>query len=528
MKTLGAKIKRAGFLLATVAVVLATVAVAHATAALGAEDRVAPDGAAPPSPAVVQETLRRAVAYLRSIATDGGYVWVYSSDLSRRAGESITDANHIWFQPPGTPSVGMAFLRAYRATGEKPFLAAAEAVARAVRGAQLDSGGWHYSADMKHPERNRDGLLDYKGRSAAERMEREKINPLYTITSVYDDDNTPSVVRFLLACDAAECAEGQPPNPEIRATLLKALDGMLRAQYPNGAWPEQDDGRPRDPARHPIGPARFPAVARTTWPGDQSYTRYYTLNDNVPRQCITTLLAAWRQLGDARYLAAARRGGDFLVLAQLPEPQRGWAQQYDFQMEPAWARVFEPPAVASFESGGALQALMTLHLETGDPRYLEPIAPALRWLERSTSDHNAWARLNEFKTNRPIYGDVDGAIHYDLATVSPKRRTGYGWHGAFHLPEITAECRELLRLGREDYRARLAAKSKTRSDRDAAGRKVNAVIRNLDAHGRWLADGRLQKNTPVEKVISTKVFIANVNGLCDYLESREHAVGRAP
>ncbi len=108
------------------------------------------------------------------------------------------------------------------------------------------------------------------------------------------------------------------------------------------------------------------------------------------------------------------------------------------------------------------------------------------------------------------------------------RRTGYGGHGAFHLPEITAECRELRRLGRKDYRARLAAKSKTRSDRDAAGRKVNAVIRNLDADGRWLADGRLQKNTPVEKVISTKVVIANGNGRCDYLVSRDHAAGRAP
>ena len=67
-----------------------------------------------------------------------------------------------------------------------------------------------------------------------------------------------------------------------------------------------------------------------------------------------------------------------------------------------------------------------------------------------------------------------------------------------------------------------------RSDRDAAGRKVNAVIRNLDADGRWLADGRLQKNTPVEKVISTKVVIANGNGRCDYLVSRAHAAGRAP
>lgn len=473
----------------------------------------------PVSAEKVRDTLRKSVAYLQSISTDGGYLWVYSPDLTQRAGESIADANHIWMQPPGTPSVGLAYLRAYRATGEHEYLRVAESVAEALRRAQLASGGWHYSADMKHLEGNHDGLLDYKGQAAARRMEREKINPLYTITSVYDDDNTQSVVRFLLACDAAEHEGGNAPNANIHAALLKALEGMLRAQYPNGGWPEQYDGQPRDPAQYPVMRARFPSSWPLIWPGDHTYTHFYTLNDNVPLTCITTLLAAWRQLGDQRYLDAARRGGDFLILAQMPEPQPIWAQQYDFQMEPAWARVFEPPAATSYESGGALQALMALHLETGDTRYLEPIAPAVRWFERSMSSPGVWARLNELKTNRPIYGDLDGTIHYDLATVSPKRRTGYAWHGSFHLPEILADAHDLLRLGRERYRAQQAAKSEMATDRVVAERKVNAVLQGLDAEGRWITDGRFQKNAPMEKVISMKVFIANVNVLCDYLES---------
>ena len=42
--------------------------------------------------------------------------------------------------------------------------------------------------------------------------------------------------------------------------------------------------------------------------------------------------------GDDRYRAAALRAADFLLLAQMPEPQPAWAQQYDENMHPCWAR----------------------------------------------------------------------------------------------------------------------------------------------------------------------------------------------
>src|SRR4051812_44646109 len=60
--------------------------------------------------------LAKASAYLRSIATEGGYLWWYSEDLRERRGEEKATATQVWVQPPGTPSVGGAFLRAYAAT----------------------------------------------------------------------------------------------------------------------------------------------------------------------------------------------------------------------------------------------------------------------------------------------------------------------------------------------------------------------------------------------------------------------------
>ena len=46
-------------------------------------------------------------------------------------------------------------------------------------------------------------------------------------------------------------------------------------------------------------------------------------------------------------MQAAERAGGFSLLAQMPEPQPAWAQQYDARMQPAWARKFEPPAISS-------------------------------------------------------------------------------------------------------------------------------------------------------------------------------------
>src|SRR5688572_4808374 len=79
---------------------------------------------------------------------------------------------------------------------------------------------------------------------------------------------------------------------------------------------------------------------------------------------ISTLLLAYHTYGNAAYLSAARRAGDFLRLAQMPDPQPAWAQQYNFQMEPSWGRKFEPPSLATHESADVIRVLVDLHLET--------------------------------------------------------------------------------------------------------------------------------------------------------------------
>src|SRR5262245_30190348 len=71
-------------------------------------------------------TLKQAASFYRGkVASHGGYLYYYSPDLSERWGEGKYTADTIFVQPPGTPAVGMAYLKAYAATGDTFYLVAA-------------------------------------------------------------------------------------------------------------------------------------------------------------------------------------------------------------------------------------------------------------------------------------------------------------------------------------------------------------------------------------------------------------------
>ena len=96
------------------------------------------------TPGQTREALVKATTFLQSLATEGGYLWSYSEDLKTRRGEEIATPSQIWVQPPGTPSVGQSFLRAYSTTRDARHFDAAQAAALALVRGQLESGGWSY------------------------------------------------------------------------------------------------------------------------------------------------------------------------------------------------------------------------------------------------------------------------------------------------------------------------------------------------------------------------------------------------
>ncbi|HEX5221602.1 MAG TPA: pectate lyase [Verrucomicrobiae bacterium] len=452
-----------------------------------------------PSPDAVKLALRKATDYLVSISTEGGYLWSYSADLKQRRGEEVATATQIWVQSPGTPAVGEAFLKAYAATRDEAHLRAALGAANALVRGQLESGGWSYVIEFDPKLRSQ---WAYHADSTASKPDfKSRRN-----TTTFDDNNTQGALTFLLTF--LEVATNLPPEQlkPVRAALDFGLARMLDAQYPIGAWPQRFSGEPHDPAKHPIRPASIATNWLREWPR-ADYGGFYTLNDNTQSDCIRTMLAAYRHTGDKRFLDAAKRGGDFFVLAQLPEPQPAWAQQYNYDMQPAWARAFEPPSVCTGESAGVVRTLGRLYLETGDEKYLRSAPAFVAWVQRSQLSSNRWARLYELETNKPIYGDRDGKIHYTLEELSAERRRGYSWQGSFDLPETIQWYERLRRDGREKT---LADEKRRKAPSRPNANSVAAILNRQDASGRWTnATG-----------ISMRQFVSNLGTLADYLATQ--------
>ncbi len=456
------------------------------------------------------KALERATGFLRSISTHGGYLWRYSEDLKERWGEGEASRTQIWVQPPGTPSVGMIFLRAYEVTGDKRYLEAAKEAGDALAWGQLESGGWTYYIDFSPKWSRR-----WYRRADKGKLSSKEISGRRNWTS-FDDDTTQSALRFLMALVQTIGPPQDERDRRIRDAMEYGLEGLLRAQYPNGAWPQGYDGRQYKPEEHPVKRAWIPEEWPRTPPRHRSYWIYYTFNDNAISDCILTLLDAYRRFGRSEYLEAAKRGGDFIIMAQLPEPQPVWAQQYDFDMKPAWARKFEPPAACSAESAGVIRTLVELFLVTGEKRYLEPIPRAIGWFQRSQIAPNLWARFYELGTNRPLYFTKD----YRLVYTDDDLPTHYSFKGSYGVRSAVGFYRAVIREGRDGYiknhRHRRPSPKEMERRRRSLAPRVRRVISSLDDKGRWVRKG----------YIEMRVFIRNIRLLCDYLEAASSSVSR--
>ena len=446
--------------------------------------------------------LERAVSFFTSISAGGGYLWSYSVDLEDRRGESNATKTQVWVQPPGTPTVGGAFLRAHAVTGNVKYLEAARRAAEALAYGQLDSGGWHYSIDFD-PQADR----QLRRAIAGNLSEREKTRRRNVTT--FDDDTTQSCIRFLMEYTSVVKESKEARDGPIRGALDYALAGLLRAQYPNGAFPQAYIGKVYDPAEHPAKRAAFPEDWRQL-PKVKDYWYHYTLNDHAHSRCVATVLEAHRRLGGTKYMDAAKKAGDFLIAAQMPEPQPVWAQQYTFDMLPAWARKFEPPSVCSGESAGAVRTLVDIYLATGNERYLAPIPAAIAWFNRSKLADGRWSRFYELKTNKPLYFTKEYELTYDDGDLP----THYGFQGDFSVVGAIRYYEKVKSAGREKWLAAVAPKPLTaeQARRDAAEMegRVRAVVGALDEKGRWLSrDGRIE----------SRLFVQNAETLCGYLEA---------
>ena len=443
--------------------------------------------------------LHRAVGFFREqVSADGGYLWRYSQDLARREGEGKAGRGTSWVQPPGTPTVGEGLLGAWLTCGD-PVLrdAAVHTGHHLVRG-QLRSGGWDYRIETD-PQRRRSYAYRIDG------------NPKGRNRTTLDDNTTQSALRFLMHLDRGLGYK----DKQVHSAVEYALEALIKAQFPNGAWPQRYDEFP-DAKKFAVRRASYQESWSRTFPKQRYYT-FYTFNDNSIADVVRTMIEAREIYGKAKYQAAAEKAGDFILLAQMPDPQPAWAQQYDLEMHPAWARKFEPPSITGGESQGVMRTLIYLYQKTGREDFLAAVPRALNYLKSSEISKGRLARFYELKTNRPLYF----TRMYELVYTDDDLPTHYGFQVGSNLASIEAAWGRAKRGGPlKPVDASRAVRPGPRKLTAAVKARAAAAINSMDDRGAWVELGELRyqgNGREATRVISTLTFVRQITALAEYL-----------
>ena len=415
------------------------------------------------------QAVERGVRFFQSTSVEGGYGWYVTPDLSVRWGEGLLDDKTIEVQPPGTPSVGMAYLRAFDAADYPTAMRAARAAAEALIAGQNELGGW--------------GHVIHIGQ-----------NPSPVVS--FDDDQTQTAISFLMAF------EQKFGDDAVWAAVEKGLNLMTGSQLVNGGWPHQ-------------------------YPRQNNYHDYATFNDEGINDCIRIMIEADNFYANTQIQSSLRRVARFLMVSQLPPPQSGWAQQYNEHLQPAWARSFEPPSLCPQASLNNLNSLMDLAVHLDSREYLEPIHDALRWLDEARLPNGLWPRFVEIGTGKALYYDR-GRIRYDSEEeLSEERRLGYGYETDLsHKLDLARKRFASLWNSNKDIDPTLDMDPARRLEELEI--KVTAILAAQDKKGRWITkDDKYKKRFPgqpwngeweVQDRISSKVFIENINTLAEFIE----------
>jgi PelA/Pel-15E family pectate lyase len=343
---------------------------------------------AAPNRQQVLDAMKRATSAMEKLSTNGGYVWSYLPDLSRRWGEMEARDTMIWIQPPGTPTVGHLFLDAYHATRDEYYYEAAEKVAGALIWGQQPSGGWNYIVDFAGDRSLRE-WYDTIGKNGWRLEEFQH----YWGNATFDDAGTAESSKFLLRLYA------EKRDPKYKPALDKAIQFVIDSQYPIGGWPQ-----------------RYPLQHEFSHHGLPDYTSYITFNDDVAAENIDFLIMCYQALGDPKVLDTITRGMNAFLVTQQGAPQPGWALQYTLDLKPAGARTYEPNAIVTHTTAFNIEQLLKFYRLTGDTKFLARIPEALDWLDSmklpsgvATPSNRTHPTFVEIGTNKPLYVHRDGS-----------------------------------------------------------------------------------------------------------------------
>ena len=459
-----------------------------------------------------EQTMLRATQFMvEKVSTNGGYVWYYMPDFSRRWGEMEAYRTMIWLQHPGTVSMGHLFLDAYRATRNEYYYHAAEKAAAAVIWGQSHEGGWNYIVDFAGDR----SLKNWYNTIGKNGWRLEEFQHYYG-NSTFDDDITSDAARFLLRMYLEKL------DPAYKPALDKAIGFILKSQYPLGGWPQ-----------------RYPLRYDFNKEGHPDYTSYYTFNDDVTWENVNFLVQCYQTLGEERFLDPITRGMNFYLISQ--DACGAWGQQLTADLKTAGARTYEPSAFLPGTTFDNAMLLLKFYQYTGDRRFLERVPLAIKWLEecKLPSDKTEGGRYShptfvEQGTNKPLYVHRKGSNvkygNYYVDYDDKKLLSHYGGKGNVRVESLRTAYNSLADLSTDQITKNSPLKVDAFQGEDtpqqyynlnreefkgkATEDQVKKIIGSLDKENRWLAkhasisnpytgDGINQE--PTDKYASTNV-----------------------
>jgi hypothetical protein len=484
---------------------------------------------------------------VEKVSNNGGYVWFYLPDFSRRWGEMEAYRTMIWMQNPGTVSMGNLFLDAYEATGNEYYYLAAVKVANAVIWGQNPEGGWNYMIDFAGDR----SLKEWYNTIGKNGWRLEEFHHYYG-NSTFDDDVTSNTALFILRIYLEKL------DPVWKPSLDKAINFILESQYPLGGWPQ-----------------RYPLKYDFNKEGHPDYTSFYTFNDGVIWENTNFLIQCYLTLGQNRLIDPIRRGMNFYLISQ--DSSGGWGQQLNMELETEGARTYEPKALLPRTTFGNAMLLMTFYQYTGDKKYLTHVPRAIKWLEKSSlpKEMTAGGRYThptfvELGTNRPLYVHRKGSNSkygkYFVDYNDNKLLSHYGGKTSVQVDRLKDEYNHIVTLSVAE--ATKDSPLKTESFKGEGTpqhfyefnrsnlvfipdeKQVLAIIGSLDNQNRWLikhasisntyiGDGQKQELTDEyastnvgdetdtspyrdptdQEYISTPEYIKNMSMLISYIKS---------
>lgn len=245
--------------------------------------------------------------------------------------------------------------------------------------------------------------------------------------STIDNDTTTSQIKVLAK------TYNQTKNTKYLTACQKGIDLLLNSQYSNGGWPQvfNDAG---------------------------TYHAHITYNDNAMIHVMYLLTDVSKKSGDYTFIdstrasrasSAIQKGIQCFLNTQIivNGVKTAWCQQHDeVTLKPASARAYELPSNCTSESVSIVNYLKGI--SNPGTEITNSINSAVNWFAQVkilgikvvdtgddrivVSDTTAppiWARFYEIGSNKAMFVDRDGSIHYQLSEISQERRAGYAWYG---------------------------------------------------------------------------------------------------